>query len=82
MFRFSAPCRRIRCGPDAEINLSDILAVLDGFAGLFGPGCELVNVGIAGAQGSCEPNASIDLSDILAVLDAFDGLDRCCAGGG
>ena len=67
------------CGPDGDVSLSDILAVLDGFAGRYADGCELTNIDIAGAQGSCEPDDSIDLSDILGVLDAFQGNDRCCA---
>ena len=52
-----------------------------GFEGRFADGCELVNIDIAGSEGSCTPNKLIDLSDVLNVLDAFQGLDRCCAGG-
>ena len=69
------------CGPDGNVGLLDIIAVLDGFAGDFSLGCELVNVDIAGDAGSCVPNDSIDLGDILALLDAFQGLDGCCADG-
>ena len=67
------------CGPDGSIELADILAILDGFGGVFRDGCERVNMDIAGANGSCTPDDQIDLSDILSVLDAFQGLDRCCA---
>lgn len=66
------------CGPDGQINLSDILALLDGFQGIFSEGCEFANMNIAGSGGSCEPDDSIDLSDILAALDAFQGDDPCC----
>ena len=68
------------CGPDGSVDLADILAVLDGFAGVFRDGCEAVNMDIAGSEGSCTPDENIDLADILNVLDAFQGLDRCCAG--
>ena len=66
------------CGPDGDVNLSDIIAVLNAFADLYAGGCELVNVDIAGDEGSCVPNEIIDLSDILGVLNAFQGDDSCC----
>ena len=69
------------CGPDGAIELTDILAIFDEFAGTFRDGCELVNMDIAGTAGSCKPDEDINLSDILNVLDAFQGLDRCCADG-
>ena len=68
------------CEADGGVDLSDILAVLDGFGGDFAEGCELVNIDIAGDEGSCDPNDIIDLSDITAVLDAFAG-DRDVAEG-
>ena len=69
------------CGPDGEVNLFDILAVLNAFAGGYPEGCELVNIDIAGDVGSCVPNDTIDLADILGVLDAFQGVGDCCANG-
>ena len=69
------------CEADGGVDLSDILAVLDGFGGDFAEGCELVNIDIAGDEGSCDPNDIIDLSDITAVLDAFAGDRDCCTGG-
>ncbi|MCH7840149.1 MAG: hypothetical protein IID38_07935, partial [Planctomycetes bacterium] len=54
------------CGPNGNVDLFDILAVLNGFQGTFGEGCELANIDIAGQEGSCTPNQSIDLSDIFA----------------
>ena len=66
------------CGPDEGVNLSDILAVLDGFQSIFAAGCEVSNIDIAGGGGTCGPDGQIDLQDILAVLDAFQGLDDCC----
>ena len=66
------------CGPDGGVDLWDMLAALDGFAGQFAEGCALVNIDIAGAGGGCEPDDSIDLADILGVLDALQGVDNCC----
>ena len=66
------------CGPDGEITLVDILAILNGFKGQFAEGCDLVNLDMAGIDGVCAPNGTVDLFDIFAVLDAFRGLDRCC----
>lgn len=68
------------CGPDGDIELVDILAVLDGFQGDYAKGCGFVDINLAGDEGSCTPNASMDLFDILAVLDAFQGDDACCSG--
>ena len=68
------------CGPNDDVALSDIMAIQNGFESRFAEGCELVNVDMAGANGSCVSNGIIDLFDILNVLDAFQGLDRCCAG--
>lgn len=68
------------CGPDGDVGLVDILAILDGFAGSFSEGCSFTNINIAGEQGSCDPNNAIDLADILAVLNAFRGDDGCCSG--
>lgn len=54
------------------VDLSDILCVLDGFAGEFG-NCPAERVDVA----PCEHDGVIDLSDILAVLDAFAGTALC-----
>lgn len=66
------------CGPDGTVDLSDILAVLDGFQGVFAPGCEVPNVDIASQPDACSGDGTIDLRDILAVLDAFRGTTTCC----
>lgn len=67
------------CGPNGDVNLFDIIAILNAFAGDYPEGCDPVNMDIAGNEGSCEPNGSLDLSDILAVLNAFQGDDNCCS---
>ena len=59
---------------DDVVDLTDIICVLDGFAGKFDT-CSLESLDIA----NCLPNEKIDLSDILAILDAFQGADPCCA---
>ena len=73
------------CGPDNDVALNDILAVLDGFAGTFRDPCTKGNIDIGGSQGSCQPDDDIALADILHVLDAFAGTSPCtaiCANGG
>ena len=60
---------------DGTVDLSDILCVLDGFAGDF-VNCSFADVDIA----ECTGNGTIDLQDILAVLDAFSGASACCSG--
>ena len=70
------------CGPDGNVDLRDILAVLDAFAGYFPDGCGLVDIDLAGDQGSCIANGQIDLGDVLGILDAFQRLDNCCAAPG
>lgn len=59
---------------DGIVDLSDILCVLDGFAGGF-ERCTFNDVDIA----DCQRDGIIDLRDILAVLDAFEGVAACCA---
>ena len=66
------------CGPDGTVDLADILALLDGFQGVFATGCEVSNVDIASQSDGCTSDGTIDLSDILAVLDAFQGATTCC----
>lgn len=73
------------CGPDGDVGLPDILAVLDGFGGSFRAPCTHGNIDIGGAQGSCVPDGIIALADILHVLDAFSGISSCgaiCDAGG
>ena len=65
------------CGPNGTVDLSDILAVLDGFTGQFPDGCGVDDFDLAGEGGSCSPDTQISLFDILAVLDAFQGADCC-----
>lgn len=65
------------CGPDGNIELVDILAVLDGFSGNFAAPCESNNLDIAGPGGTCTVDGIIGLDDILAVLNAFQGQDDC-----
>ena len=74
--RCDSPCGIAHRGNVQTYN--DVLASLDGFANSFSGGCELVNIDIAGQEGSCTPNGLIDLFDILAVLNAFQGDDNCC----
>lgn len=64
------------CGPNDVVDLLDILAVLNGFQGIFANGCSVTNVDLAP---NCTGDGQIDLGDILAVLDAFAGTDSCCA---
>ena len=64
------------CGPDGEVDLLDILAVLDAFRGVFAEGCQLVNIDISGDP-HCVPDGTIALRDILAVLNAFSGTGDC-----
>lgn len=65
------------CGADGIVNLLDILAVLNGFAGQFADGCGLTDIDLVGNAGVCGGDGQIDLSDILAVLDAFTGRSIC-----
>lgn len=58
---------------DSVIDLSDVLCVLDGFAGIF-ERCAFDDLDMAG----CAADGLINLSDILAVLDAFHGVNNCC----
>ena len=71
------------CGPNGQVDLPDILAVLDAFQGMFAPACTLPNVDIACGPGTscCIADGTIDLLDILAVLNAFQGIDNCCTAG-
>jgi len=66
------------CGPDGSVDLVDILAVLNGFAGQVAAGCTIVNVDLASPGDTCRPGGGVDLLDILAVLDAFAGTASCC----
>lgn len=73
------------CGPDGVVDLNDILAMLNGFTGVFVGGCELEDLDIARPRiptmnpgAACEPDGRIGLFDILAIIDAFQGTDRCC----
>ena len=66
------------CGPDGQVDLFDILAILDGFQSVFSPACKVSNVDIAGQLNACARDDVIDLSDIPAVLDAFQGTTTCC----
>ena len=64
------------CGPDGEVDLLDILAVLDAFQGVFPRACHLANIDMA-SHAPCVPDGTIDLHDIFAVLDAFSGTGEC-----
>ena len=66
------------CGPDGDVSLVDILAVLDGFQNVFADGCGPSNIDMASQAGACLGDGAIDLSDVLAVLDAFQGTTSCC----
>ena len=61
---------------DGQVELDDILAVLDGFQGVFESGTTELDVDIASIN-PCERDGLIDLFDILAVLDGFRGVDLC-----
>jgi len=66
------------CGPDGLVDLHDILAVVDAFAGRFAAGCSSINADVAGMGSSCRSDGVVDLIDVLAVLGAFSGNDPCC----
>ena len=77
------------CGPDGQITLEDITAVLDAFAGQYATGCAPHNFDVAKDNAvpgdpttGCGADGIIDLLEILAVLDAFAGIDPCDCGGG
>ncbi|NOT00268.1 MAG: hypothetical protein HOP29_06530 [Phycisphaerales bacterium] len=58
---------------DGGVDIFDILCVLDGFAGVFGPSCTKSNVDLA----PCDGDSISDIFDVLAVLDAFAGVNLC-----
>ena len=66
------------CGPDDQVDIFDIFAVLDGFQDSFADGCTPSNIDIAAAGGTCGSDGQIDIFDIFAVLDAFQGVSACC----
>ena len=57
---------------DGLVDLFDILAVLDGFAGVFDNGA-FADVDIRTSDGGCGSDGVIGLQDILGVLDGFMG---------
>lgn len=68
------------CGPDGVVDLLDIIAVLDAFAGVTPIGCVRGNYDIVDGTGNCVRDGTVSLPDMLAVLDAFSGVSECCAG--
>lgn len=62
-------------GPDAQVNLDDVLCVLSGFASF--AACPNGDIAPVTGVGACQGNNTINLDDILAVLAAFGGADPC-----
>ena len=69
------------CGPNGQITLSDIIAVLNAYNGTAAEGCSLGKYDLGYYDQSemfvCMPDGVIDMDDIVAVLDSYAGQSPC-----